>query len=70
MCWALSPGEKIYSVTLENGSKEEFQYRPTAKKEKPVDGFCGLSLLIIALVISAIDIEKIATETNKFQDGD
>ena len=23
MCWALSPGEKIYSVTLENGSKEE-----------------------------------------------
>ena len=23
MCWALSPGEKIYSVTLVNGSKEE-----------------------------------------------
>ena len=70
MCWALSPGEKIYSVTLENGSKEEngeitryFQKRPIVKKEKPVDGFCGLSLLIIALVISAIDIEKIATGT-------
>lgn len=65
MCWALSPGEKIYSVTLENGSKEEngeitryFQKRPIVKKEKPVDRFCGLSLLVIALVISAIDIEK------------
>ena len=31
MCWALSPGEKIYSVTLENGSKENypiFENRP------------------------------------------
>ena len=42
----------------------------SSKKEKPIDGFCGLSLLIIALVISAIDIEKIATGTYKFQDGD
>ena len=52
------------------GVKKSFNRDLPPKKEKPVDGFCGLSLLIIALVISAIDIEKIATGTNKFQDGD
>ena len=77
MCWALSPGEKIYSVTLVNGSKEEngeitryFQQRPIVKKGKARRWILWAFIIDHCFGDLSNRYRKIATGTYKFQDGD